>query len=104
MAMIWLDYVHSISERERVIGVHERRSFFRDLWLIGRSLLEMNADLNVIGKCAVIADHKSQITGKKTFLKILLHFDKIIPMVNSKVVFYFTVYLFWATKAETAET
>ena len=32
--------------------------------------LEMNADLNVIGKCAVIADHKSQITGIFLFWNI----------------------------------
>ena len=65
----------------------------------------MNADLNVIGKCAVIADHKSQ--GKTFFLKILVNFDKktletlelvliifIISMLKSKVVFYFIVYFF----------
>ena len=58
-----------ISERERVIGVHERRSFFPwfviDRWFS----FKLNADLNAIGKSTVIGpiNHKSLVSCEKYY-------------------------------------
>ena len=38
------------SERERVIGVHERRSLFRDRWVNASLPNKMNANVSVIGQ------------------------------------------------------
>ena len=51
-----------ICERERLIGVHKRRSVFSRFVIDQCALLEMNADLNAICKSTVIGpiNHKSQ--------------------------------------------